>query len=145
MQTGERVARLIDEYRKWVGRGPRYVCRIPPEFFARRAPVILFTLFQALAMGSALPVLAEGNRVNGEALAKRLCARCHVIGDYNRMGGIDSTPSFPLMAKRPEIFAHRIPTFRKRRPHPQFQWPVSLQDIADLESYILSLPVKKRP
>jgi mono/diheme cytochrome c family protein len=96
-------------------------------------------------MGSALPVLADGNRVNGEALAKRLCARCHVIGDYNRMGGIDSTPSFPLMAKRPEIFAHRIPTFQKRRPHPQFQWPVSLQDIADLESYILSLPVKKRP
>ncbi|MDA1100580.1 MAG: cytochrome c [Proteobacteria bacterium] len=103
----------------------------------------MLALLLVLTMGAGSPARADGDRVKGEALAKRICALCHVIGDHNRMGGIDSTPSFPLMAKRPDIFAHRIPTFQQRRPHPQFQWSISIQDIADLESYIQSLSVKK--
>ena len=49
------------------------------------------------------------------------CARpiCHVIGDYNKYGGIDSTPSFQLMARRDDV-DERMRTFYARPPHPVF-------------------------
>ena len=31
---------------------------------------------------------------NGKQLAEAHCSRCHVVGDYNKFGGIGSTPSF---------------------------------------------------
>jgi hypothetical protein len=44
---------------------------------------------------------------------------CHVIGDYNKYGGIDSTPSFQLMARRDDV-DERMRTFYARPPHPVF-------------------------
>ena len=69
------------------------------------------------------------DRDKGEALALRLCARGHVVGPQNRFGGIDSTPSFPLMAKLPELFLPRVRRFQERRPHPQFKWDIDAGDI----------------
>ena len=83
-----------------------------------------------------------GDPVKGEALAIKFCARCHVISNDNPFGGIGSTPSFPLMAKNADMFRPRIRTYQERRPHAQFQWDVSAQDIKDLETYIMSLPVE---
>ena len=88
------------------------------------------------------PAAQAGDPVKGKALAKKFCARCHVISDDNPFGGIGSSPSFPLMAKYADMFRPRIRTFEGRRPHAQYQWDVNDKDIEDLESYIMSLPVK---
>ena len=55
----------------------------------------------------------------GFELARELCSRCHVIGDYNRMGGIGNSPSFPWMVKSAD-WRERFTTFYSRRPHPVF-------------------------
>ena len=67
------------------------------------------------------PALAqqEGDAAHGKELSLQHCARCHVIGDYNRYGGINSTPSFQLLAKRDD-WLERFSTFHARRPHPVF-------------------------
>ena len=56
----------------------------------------------------------------GQALAERHCSRCHVIGDFNRFGGIGSTPSFQLLADAFDDWQERFETFQARRPHPSF-------------------------
>ena len=55
----------------------------------------------------------------GFELAREFCSRCHVIGDYNRMGGIGNSPSFPWMVKSAD-WRERFTTFYARRPHPVF-------------------------
>ena len=60
---------------------------------------------------------AGGDRDRGREIALEHCARCHVIGDRNRMGGIGSTPSFPLLRKMRD-WRERFGTFYNRRPHP---------------------------
>ena len=55
----------------------------------------------------------------GFELAREFCSRCHVIGDYNRMGGIGNSPSFPWMVKSAD-WQERFTTFYSRRPHPVF-------------------------
>ena len=52
------------------------------------------------------------------------CGRCHVVPDYNPMGGIGSTPSFRLLAELDDGL-ERFETFFIRRPHPAF---VRMQD-----------------
>ena len=70
-----------------------------------------------------LLVSAQGNAQEavavGEVVAKQHCARCHVIGPFNRMGGIGSTPSFKLLRKRAD-WEERYASFYARRPHPAF-------------------------
>jgi mono/diheme cytochrome c family protein len=44
------------------------------------------------------PARASGD---GERLALRHCGRCHVVGEANRFGGIDSTPSFAALRAVP--------------------------------------------
>ena len=56
----------------------------------------------------------------GQALAERHCSRCHVIGDFNRFGGIGSTPSFQLLVDAFDDWQERFETFQARRPHPSF-------------------------
>lgn len=89
-----------------------------------------------------IQTVQAGEASKGEALSKKLCSRCHVIGESNRFGGIGSTPSFPLMAKYADMYRPRIQTFEGRRPHAQFKWDVTAQDIEDLETYIMSLTKK---
>jgi len=60
---------------------------------------------------------AAGDKEKGREIARAHCARCHVIGDKDRMGGIGSTPSFPLL-RRMADWKERFSTFYNRRPHP---------------------------
>ena len=69
---------------------------------------------------------AEGDTGAGRKFAQTHCARCHVVGDFNPMGGIGSTPSFQLLAKRND-WLERFETFFERRPHPVF---VRVPDVA---------------
>ncbi len=62
---------------------------------------------------------AGGDVAKGLDISKRHCARCHVIGEYNRLGGIDSTPSFFSLARRADAVV-RLQSFYERRPHPVF-------------------------
>ena len=63
------------------------------------------------------PAAAEGDIESGRKLAAEHCTRCHVVGDVNPYGGINSTPSFQLLAKRSDWF-ERFQSFYERRPHP---------------------------
>ncbi len=73
-------------------------------------------------LSTSLPVVsawAGGDADVGRNISETHCARCHVIGDFNPMGGIGSTPSFQLLAKRDDWLI-RFGTFFERRPHPVF-------------------------
>ena len=77
-------------------------------------------LFVAVTWLSLVQVAtADGNIDRGRTLAQTHCARCHVIGDFNKFGGIGSTPSFRLL-RGIEDGMVRFQTFYERRPHPVF-------------------------
>ena len=83
----------------------------PPAGQARRA---------ALAMGlygimAAAPASADVNR--GREVAAAHCTRCHVVGDINPYGGIESTPSFIGM-KYLADWERRFEEFYILPPHP---------------------------
>ncbi len=76
----------------------------------------------ALALASLFvggPTHAAGDVVKGRELAQKQCSRCHVIGDFNKLGGIGSTPSFQLLANMDDG-AERFQSFFARRPHVSF-------------------------
>ncbi len=62
---------------------------------------------------------AAGDAKKGRDIAIAHCSRCHVVGDHNPFGGIGSTPSFQLLARRSD-YLERFQTFFARRPHPVF-------------------------
>ena len=57
-------------------------------------------------------------RQRGAEIADRHCGRCHVVDTTNRMRGISSTPSFPLLVRALPDWRERFRTFFARRPHP---------------------------
>ncbi len=66
------------------------------------------------------PAFADGDIERGRTIAEQHCSRCHVIGDFNRMGGIGSTPSFQLLVNALKDYEDRFRSFFARRPHPAF-------------------------
>jgi mono/diheme cytochrome c family protein len=97
----------------------------------------------------------SGDAERGFELAREHCSHCHVIGDYNRMGGIGSTPSFQWMVRDPD-YAEIFRTFYVRRPHPVFvrvpgvprwsdappyypEFHVTLDDVEDIVAYVATL------
>ncbi len=76
-------------------------------------------LLALLLWHTAEPVSAD-EIARGKELAEKHCSRCHVVGDFNRLGGIGSTPSFQLLVDALDDWADRFETFQARRPHPSF-------------------------
>jgi mono/diheme cytochrome c family protein len=106
---------------------------------SRMRPVLAVAIL-AMASLPAAPVWAGGDVAAGRKISETHCARCHVIGDFNPMGGIGSTPSFQLLAKRDD-WLERFETFFERRPHPVF---VRVPDVArwtDLPSHVTEFEV----
>ncbi len=89
-------------------------------------PLVFAVAILVLASLPAAPAEAGGDAAAGRKISETHCARCHVIGDFNPMGGIGSTPSFQLLAKRDD-WLERFETFFERRPHPVF---VRMPDVA---------------
>lgn len=83
---------------------------------------------------AASPARADGDAEKGQALAETHCARCHVIGDFNKFGGLGSTPSFGLIAGLGDGF-ERFRTFYERRPHPAFVTVPGVERWTNLEPY----------
>ncbi len=95
----------------------------------------LATVLVALAMAPLSTALAGGNPESGRKISTEHCSRCHVIGDHNPYGGINSTPSFQLLAKRDD-YLERFQTFYARRPHPVFVRVPDVPRWTDLPSHI---------
>ncbi|MEM7041629.1 MAG: hypothetical protein AAF543_02345 [Pseudomonadota bacterium] len=81
---------------------------------------------------------AEGDAGKGRELAERFCKGCHVVGTDNRLGGIDSTPSFFLMSDKLDNYRQRLWSLKRRPPHTAYERlnDVSNDDIEHLLAYI---------
>ena len=124
-----------------------------------RQPCALILAAAALAIP--VEAAADGDAAKGREIAVAHCARCHVVGDYNPYGGIDSTPSFQMLARRAD-FVERVQSFYERRPHPAFvrvpdvpRWSkappyaapfiVTPEEIEHLVAFVATLKGWKRP
>ena len=79
-----------------------------------RAAALLVALSQLSPGGASAQDYAPG-----EKLTLFNCGRCHVVSDKDRMGGIDSTPSFAVL-RTIEDWEDRMKAFWTFRPHPAF-------------------------
>ncbi len=92
----------------------------------------------------AVPIAyAEGDIEAGREVSQQHCARCHVVGDFNPMGGIGSTPSFQLLAKRDD-WLERFQTFYERRPHPVFVHVPGVPRWTKLPSHVKEFEVTQK-
>ena len=71
--------------------------------------------------------VAEGNTLEGQALALTHCGRCHVVSEANRMNAIGSTPSFAVLRTFPD-WEGRFQAFFALKPHPAF---TQIEDVTD--------------
>ena len=114
-------------------------------------------ILAALALCAA-PVFgaqADGDPANGRRIAEAHCQRCHVVSPENRLAGINSTPSFMILASLND-WEERFLSFFERPPHPVMVrvpgvpprsanpttiavFEVSPAGIADLTAYAASL------
>ena len=76
----------------------------------------VFTPIEILQAAETASVF-QGSAAQGERFSFTNCGRCHVVGDRNRMKGIGSTPSFPVLRSLPD-WEERFSTFYARIPHP---------------------------
>lgn len=81
----------------------------------------------------------QGDPTVGEDLAIQWCSRCHVIGAFNKYGGINSTPSFWIMNEKPETYAPKLLTFQQRRPHAALKFDLKNRDVENILTYVRTL------
>jgi mono/diheme cytochrome c family protein len=87
--------------------------------------------FLAMLGGSALAADAH----NGEVVAKRWCASCHIVSTDQHMG-TTSVPPFSEIAKQPGISAAKVALFLLA-PHPRMpDMNLTRNEAADLAAYI---------
>lgn len=116
----------------------------------------------AIALLLAPHPLQAGDIEAGRKVAEAHCSRCHVVGDFNPTGGIESTPSFALLVERRPDYHERFMTFYARRPHPAFlvvkeigrrhehlppnaqPVEITLQDVENIAAYVETLKGKSR-
>jgi len=79
------------------------------------------------------------NQDNGERLAHRWCAACHVVSATQRQVTTDQAPPFASIAKTPDFDAGKIALFLLD-PHPKMpDMGLSRTDSQDLAAYIAAL------
>lgn len=75
---------------------------------------------------------------NGEILARRWCATCHVVASDQR-GPAGEAPPFAGVAKRPDFDAHKL-AFFLLSPHPKMpDMGLSRSAAEDLSAYIATV------
>lgn len=99
-------------------------------------PLIL--AFVALSASVTLSGAAQAaDASNGERLAKRWCAFCHVVAEGQRAGNPD-VPTFASIGKKPDYDANAIANFLMS-PHPKMpNMSLSRSEAGDLAAYIKS-------
>jgi mono/diheme cytochrome c family protein len=74
----------------------------------------------------------------GEKLAKRWCASCHIVANDQKQGA-DNVPTFASIAKKPGFSTAKIARFLMD-PHPKMpDMQLSRDETKDLGAYIASL------
>ena len=104
-------------------------------------PSMLRYIRHGLIVGAALAVTpafaADAN--NGERLAQRWCAACHVVSATQRQTTTDQAPPFATIAKTPGFDAGKVALFLLD-PHPKMpDMGLSRRAAADLAAYIATL------
>lgn len=75
---------------------------------------------------------------NGETLAQRWCATCHLVAS-DQPGPAGEAPPFASVAKRPDFDAHKL-AFFLLNPHPKMpDMGLSRKEAEDLAAYIATL------
>jgi len=100
-------------------------------------------VFVLLVVLLAPPARAGGDPGRGRDIAIEHCARCHVVGDYNKFGGLGSTPSFQLIAGL-EDGMERFRSFYERRPHPVFVRVPDVPKWSDAPAYATEFTVTSK-
>jgi mono/diheme cytochrome c family protein len=86
---------------------------------------------------AAAPALAA-DPDNGERLARRWCAACHVVAP-DQAGATGEAPPFASIAKRPDFDAAKLALFLLD-PHPKMpSMQLSRTEAGDLAAYIATL------
>ena len=96
---------------------------------------IAAVLLSSLAVVTLADVAAAADAGNGEKLARRWCASCHVVAADQRQGNTQAAP-FSEMAKIPGLDAGKLALFLLT-PHPPMpDMSLSRGEAADLAAYI---------
>ena len=75
---------------------------------------------------------------NGEVLARRWCAACHVVATDQR-GPVSEAPPFATIAKKPDFNARQL-AFFLLNPHPKMpDMGLSRREAEDLAAYIATV------
>ena len=128
--------------------------------FARKWLSVAGVVVWMLAVTAAPSVRADVDR--GRDVAATHCTRCHVVGDINPYGGIESTPSFIGM-KYLADWERRFEEFYVLPPHPAIvrisevsaarsedrpafvhEIVLTLQDVDDILDFVRTLPSPAR-
>ena len=96
---------------------------------------IATTLLSSLVAVTFASTAALADAANGEKLARRWCADCHVVASDQRQGSTQAAP-FSEMAKIPGLNAEKIALYLLL-PHPKMpDMSLSRKEAADLAVYI---------
>ena len=96
---------------------------------------IATTLLSSLVAVTVANTAALADAANGEKLARRWCASCHVVAADQRQGNTQAAP-FSEMAKIPGLNAEKIALFLLV-PHPPMpDMSLSRSEAADLAVFI---------
>jgi mono/diheme cytochrome c family protein len=83
------------------------------------------------------PAAFAADAANGEKLAKRWCAACHVVAADQRSGNTQAAP-FSAIAKLPDFDAAKLALYLLT-PHPKMpDMSLSRSEAADLAAFIVS-------
>jgi mono/diheme cytochrome c family protein len=92
-------------------------------------------LLSFIALAALTNAAAAADAANGQTLAKRWCAACHVVASDQKSGGTQAPP-FSAVAKTPGIDAAKIALYLLA-PHPKMpDMHLSRGEAADLAAYI---------
>ena len=98
---------------------------------------IIFVLLLLITVTSLPHAAVAANVANGERLAKRWCAACHVVATDQKSGNTQAAP-FSAMAKVPGFDAAKLALFLLL-PHPKMpDMNLTRDEAADLTAYIVS-------
>lgn len=88
--------------------------------------------------GFAVPPSFAANPDQGETLAKRWCAGCHLVAADQKSATTDAPP-FAAIAKRPDFDAAKI-AFFLLDPHPKMpNMEISRDEASDIAAYMATL------
>ena len=95
-------------------------------------------LLSSIAVMAFADAAMAANPNNGETLAKRWCATCHVVDGDQKQASAD-VPPFAVIAKKPDFNPEKVAAFLIE-PHPKMpNFPLSRSEAADIAAYIGSL------